>query len=212
MHHSKLCINHHSCHTMLLVQETPSKVEGFFDDACYQFYLRRLFHSLGFFQVTLHAYALLPDQIWLLVTPRTRFAARALLVSVNRAYGEYFNTRFSRRCKPWSSPLHQIPAQTAGEVLVCQKLVECEPLNSGCVQQVGSWRWSSYAINAFGSKHRFVTRHPAVSAFLQQAPDPGSAYREYVRSRFARGQYEYLRTRIARNQPLQGSVAISCSV
>ncbi len=34
---------------LLLMQEARAGVPGFFDRACYDFYLRRVFHSLGFF-------------------------------------------------------------------------------------------------------------------------------------------------------------------
>ena len=202
MHHTKVCYSRHALETCLVVQEASGGTCGFFDAACYQFYLRHLVHCLAYFQITLHAYALLPDRIWLLLTPRSPRAVENLLASVNRTYTAYFNARFSRGTKPWSRPHRQIPVRASAAVLVCQKLVELEPVHSGAVQHAGTWLWSSYSANAFGGRRKFVTRHRAVSGFLQQASDPGSHYRACIDSQFGQGQYEYLRNRIARNKSL----------
>lgn len=203
----KIGTNHHCPNTLLITQATTASTEGFFDNACYEFYLRRLFHSLHYYQVKLHAYALLPDRVWLLVTVHTGDGARALLESVNRAYGEYFNTRFQRQCRMWSSRPRQTSLASDAAVLACHKLVEGEPAYSGCVTNVGQWCWSSYCINAFGARHEFVNRHPAVVSFFRRFGDPGANYRAYVQAGFARGQYEYLRGRVSRNQPLAGPSA-----
>lgn len=204
----KIGINHYNHNTLLMDQATTSSVTGFFDKACYQFYLRRLFNSLHYYQVNLHAYAILPDHVWLLLTARTRCSAGALLASVNRAYAEYFNTRFSRQSTMWSAQPSQVPVTSDAAVLICQKLVESEPAYSGCVTNPGQWCWSSYCVNAFGARHPFVSRHPAFARYCRQSGDPGRHYRAYISAGFRRGQYEYLRSRISRNQPLPGPSAL----
>lgn len=197
----------HSPDALLLMQEARAGVPGFFDRACYDFYLRRLFHSLSYFQVALHAYVLLPERVWLLVTDRTGFGAGALAASVNNAYADYFRIRFSRRCKQWPPQPRRIPIYGDAAVLTCQKLIEHEPVTSGCADKTGEWCWSSYRTNAFGGKRPFVIRHPAVRKFLEQAIDPGSEYRAYINSGFRSGQCEYLHNQIIRNQQLGRSNA-----
>lgn len=202
MPHIKTGNNGHAVSTCLIVQEARGKTHHFFDDACYLFYLRRLFHCLNYFQVKLHAYALLPDSIWLLLTPHTRLGASKLVANVNRDYIEYFSARFARHSKPWPRTLRQFPVTAGDAVLVCQKLVESAPVKSGRVQHAGAWHWSSYCDNAFGSNHRFLSRHRAIAGYLSQMSDPGSHYRSYIAAEFDRGHYEYLRQRINRNKPL----------
>ncbi len=199
----------HSPDALLLMQEARAGVPGFFDRACYDFYLRRVFHSLGFFRVALHAYVLLPERVWLLVTDSTSFGAGALTASVNRAYADYFRIRFSRQYQQWPQQPRQIPVYGEAAVLICQKLIEYEPVASGRAANTGQWNWSSYRTNAFGGRRPFVTRHPAVRKFLAQGNDPGGEYRSYINSGFGNGQNQFLRNQITRKQQLGRSSALS---
>jgi len=166
--------------TYFLILEAKANCKGFYDDACYHFYLLRLFHSLNYFHVKLHAYLLLPDKLWLLLTPRAPTGTRHLLATVNRAYCDYFNNRFSRRIRRWHNRSSEVLVPQDAFILDCQKTIEFEPVRSGLVSHPGEWRWSSYSTNAFGGDSGFITKHRALSQYQKNKSDPGYLYRTYI--------------------------------
>ena len=176
----RLVVNQHTRPTQFVAQHVCTNCTGFFDSACYQFYLLRLFHSLPFYQVQLHAYLLLPDRIWLLLTPRTTKSVAALMSAVNKAYAEYFSIRFNRHPRQWRRTHSQRVLASSAEVLECQKLIERTPIELGLVGHAGAWRWSSYGLNAFGGDAGFLARHPVVVKFFRRYSDPGQHYRAYI--------------------------------
>lgn len=196
MRRSRKCTLFPEKHTRLIMVGSQSGCDGFFDDACYAYYLRRLHYSLSYFQVQLHAYALLPHNIWLLLTPKTLPGAQGLIQALNKAYTQYYNTRFVRTGQSWSKSYSVYAPQEYGAVLACQKLVEREPVQHNLVQHVGVWRWTSYSANAFGAKPGFLTQHPAISKFLRSDPEPGKRYRAFIAANFDSGCYEFLRNSI----------------
>ena len=80
--------------TYFVVLKERTSSTGFYDDACYAFYLLRLMHCLNSYRVKLHAYLLRPKEIWLLITPGTPTGFDSLQRFLNRAYSDYFNNRF----------------------------------------------------------------------------------------------------------------------
>jgi len=166
--------------TYFVALEAKSVCHGFYDDACYKFYLLRLFHCLNFYHIKLHAYVLLPDKMWLLVTPGSTAGLRNLLAFVNRAYCNYFNTRFARTIHRWHKNFTEQPILRDSLVMACQRHMESEPVRRGLVAHPGVWRWSSYNSNSFGGGSRFVTKHRAFRQFFQSVSDPGVRYRAYV--------------------------------
>ena len=67
-----------------------------YDDACRADFLNRLFESIKRHSSQLHAYALLADHAWLLVSPSSHWPLASLIGQVKEAYLLYFNQRFRR--------------------------------------------------------------------------------------------------------------------
>ena len=55
--------------TYFVIVENKTTVTGFYDDACYRYYLLHLLNCLNNYQIKLHAYVLMANEIWLLATP-----------------------------------------------------------------------------------------------------------------------------------------------
>ena len=68
----------------------------FYDDACRADFLNRLFESIKRHSSQLHAYALLADHAWLLVSPSSHWPLASLIDQVKEAYLLCFNQRFRR--------------------------------------------------------------------------------------------------------------------
>ena len=185
----------------VLVKEHTSNT-GFYDDACYDFYLRRLEHSLNTFQIKLHAFVLRSTDIWLLVTPVSLVALESLLLHLNHSYNNYFYIRFDRHVKVWSdSPVVSlIPSNKL--VLDCQKFVERSPLRARLVSHPGQYLWSSYCFNSFSRKTHYLTPHAAFSRFLKNNRAHLAQYRDFVAAEFGETYYRFLEYKLLNGIPL----------
>ena len=178
--------------TYLVLLKNTSCGAGFYDEACYDYYLKRLNNSLNQFHVYLHAYCFLANEIYLLVTPTTPLGLTHLLGALNEQYADYYNLRFDRETnrRHWRCTSSLIYGDSLA--LDCQKLVETLPGIIGLVEHPGTHHWSSYCSNAFGAKSIWITPHRAYRKFLQDNAQSLRAYREYLETKFAAGYMSYL--------------------
>jgi putative transposase len=175
---------------------------GFCDDACFNFYLRHLLNSLNVFQLKLHAYLLLPNEVCLLVTPGTPYCVIRLMRSLNRAYSEYFNARFERTVKVWCDIPRCSLIRETKMALECQKYIERRPLASLELDHPGRYRWSSYCANAFGGDSYFLTPLEAYRAMLCENPNPYRSYRDHIATPFAKEFQRHLTTKFEPSAPI----------
>lgn len=151
----------------------------FYDAACFRFYLGRLFNCLGHFDVRLHAYVLLPNEIQLLFTPATPTGISELMKLVGGAYVQYFNNRFTRSGSLWRGRFRSCLVPSGRGTLDCQKYMELAPLRQGCATHPGAYEWSSYCSNAFGGSPVLVM-HDALRNHFGSGPGRFQAYRDYM--------------------------------
>lgn len=189
--------------TYFVVLKERTSSTGFYDDACYEFYLIRLLNCLNIYQVKLHAYLLQAKEIWLLLTPGTPTGFDSLLRFLNQSYSSYFNTRFGRSAKVWSDSV--IISLIPGERLAldCQKFIEREALRTKIVSHPGEYLWSSYCVNSFGRSDHHLTSHVAYRKFLKGKTNCFGQYREFIASPYPQAYYLYLRSRLLSGVPLQ---------
>lgn len=182
--------------TYFVVLKEKTSTTGFYDEACYEYYLLRLLNCLNVYQVKLHAYLLQSKQVWLLVTPGTPTALDALLRFLNQCYNNYFNVRFERSARVWSDAA--IICSISGDKLVldCQKFVEREALKTGYVSHPGEYLWSSYCANSFGNNGHYLTPHGAYTKFLNGKSHGLSQYREFIARAYTPAYYLYLKSRL----------------
>jgi len=170
---------------------------SFFDAACYRIFLTRFLNSLNSFQVKLHAYSLRPKEIYLLATPSSPTGISNLLNSTNQAYSEYFNERFNRAINVWGGPTLSSPVLEDQFCLNCQKYIERIALRDLDIDHPGAYEWSSYCLNAFGSKTRFLSPHPAYLKFLNGTTRPYHRYREFIAAPFGSDVERHIRNTLS---------------
>lgn len=189
-----------SCHlagqTYVVYQSASNCGDGFYDEACYQFYLVRLLNSLQQCQAKLHAYCLMPSEIFLLITPTTPYAISGLLHSVNAQYERYYRQRFERDNKIWRGVGKCSLIQGAALTIDCQKFIERLPVAEAVVSHPGAFGWSSYCGNAFGLKHRHLSRHLAFQEFLKISENPFRSYRDFIARPFSKPYSDYLTSKL----------------
>lgn len=180
--------NHRPGETYLLYYENPANPHTFYDDACCQYYLVRLLHSLRHLHLALHAYCITPAELCLLVTPGTPTGIVRMWNSVAAQYREYYGNRFGRDPGNICSSFSSVRIAGFEQTLNAQKYVERLPLARNLSQHPGTHRWSSYCSNAFGAGVSQLTCHRHFKCFLEQAGHCYSSYREFVAAPFTTRQ------------------------
>ena len=171
---------HQSGSTYFVVQEGDALAGCFFDDACCHYYLVRLLHSLHQFRVNLHAYCLLPDRAYYLITPQTPNGIDRLLRAAMAQYRSYYARRFARVAKHLGKRVSSRLISDDESALRHQIGIEQQPLLAKLVTHAGMYRWSSYSSNAFGLGSGHLQHHPAFASFLGEMQHPHRSYHQLI--------------------------------
>jgi putative transposase len=109
-------------------------------------------------QVALHAFALLRDRVWLLLTPAAGDALGRTMQAFGRAFTAGFHRRHGGSGSVWAGRYRCTvvePGATLRDVLL---FVEQSPVRANLAASVGDWSWSSAA------HHLGIRRDPLVTS------------------------------------------------
>jgi putative transposase len=93
--------------------------------------------------VALHAYALLPSGLWLLVTPADGPGLGRAMQSLGRRYVRWINVRRAEGGGLFTGRFHAAVLEPAAHFLMAQRFVEHQPVRAGVVDAPDAYRWSS---------------------------------------------------------------------
>ena len=126
----------------------------------------------------IHAYALLPHGIQLVIVPGEEQGIPRFMQSLSRRYVAYFNHKYHRRGPLWKRR-YKAGAVDATDYLiqVCQ-YIEHRPVQLGCVETPQAYPWSSYHSNALGLSDGITSCHPA---YVQLGADAKQRRMRYIR-------------------------------
>jgi putative transposase len=110
--------------------------------------------------VAVHAYALLDDEVHLLVTPSAAEALGRLVQSVGRRYVAAFNRRHQRRGTAWDGRFRNSLLHAASMLWPAMLLVETLPVRAGLAGHAVDWPWSSAPYHAGRRRDPLLTDHP----------------------------------------------------
>jgi putative transposase len=110
----------------------------FIDDADYQYYLDGLRDAARRYRVAIHAYALLPNRVHLLVTPSDDSGLGKMMQAVGRLYVPYFNARHRRSGSLWEGRYRTTVIDADTHFAHCARLIEQLPLQAGLCADMAS--------------------------------------------------------------------------
>jgi putative transposase len=110
--------------------------------------------------VAVHAYALLADEVHLLVTPGAAEALGRLMQSVGRRYVAAFNRRHQRRGTAWDGRFRNSLLHAGSLLWPAMLLVETLPVRAGLAANAVDWPWSSAQHHAGHRRDPLLTDHP----------------------------------------------------
>lgn len=158
----------------------------FRDDDDRQSFLETLTDVATAEDVAVHGYALLDNEVQLLVTPTRTDSLGRMMQSLGRRYGSRFNRRHGRSGSLWSGRFRSSIVEPKQWALRCLRHVELAPLAGQEGTSAGAYPWSS-APHHLGKTHAALVREHAEywglgntpferearwAQFLQTAPLP----------------------------------------
>ena len=158
-------------HLVLMLGHSAQQV--FADDDDRRQFLAALRESALQQQVAVHAYALLPSQVLLLLTPGTAGALGALMQGLGRRYGAAYNRRHGRRGSLWAGRFRTAVVQAGPLLLEAMLFVDLQaPLVDGAAQP-----WSSLGHHLGQRRDTLITDSSAWWALGNTPFEREAAYR-----------------------------------
>lgn len=155
---SRLAIDHQLHHLVHRARPGVDLLRTDADRADYLVALLDVSRELG---VAIHAYALLPERVQLLLTPASGLAIASLMQRVGRRFVGAYNRRHGTSGSPWLGRYRTGVLQPGAYLLAAMHHVELAPVDSGLVTSPADWRGSSAAHHLGLKMDPVVTDHPA---------------------------------------------------
>lgn len=128
--------------------------------------LREMARSFG---LDIHAYALLPNQMHLLLTPEHADSLPQFMQAVGRSYVRSFNNRHGRSGTLWEGRYRSTVLEAPTWLLAAMVALEYLPVQAGLAGLPHEFAWSSAAHNA-GVQHDGLVRPHALYWALADTP------------------------------------------
>ena len=146
----------------LLVQRSVAGQPAFLADTDYQFMLSELRSLSQRHEVAIHAYALMPDQFHLLVTPSDARSLSLAMQALGRRYVRDFNRRHGRSGTLWQARFRCTVIDPENFLLPCSLFVELGPSRAQRADDPKQYPWSSLPHHLGLHVDPAITDHPEV--------------------------------------------------
>jgi putative transposase len=160
-----------------LTQRGVDRSLTFLADEDYAYYRWALRQAALESECAVHAYALMPNHVHLLVTPAHAAGIARMMRSIGARYVRYFNRRYRRTGVLWEGRFRAAPVRSTDYLMNCYRYIELNPVRAGLAAGAAAWEWSSFGRNANGAEDSLVTRHPDYLGLGAHDEDRRLAYR-----------------------------------
>jgi putative transposase len=144
----------------LLVQRSHAGSPVFRRDEDFDAYRRALADLAPQHGVALHAYALMPAQVLLLVTPAAATSLSRLWQALGRRFGADYNRRHGRSGVLWEGRFRTTVVDAEAHFLDACRHVEWSPVRAGLADSPADYAWSSAAHHLGIRPEAAITEHP----------------------------------------------------
>jgi putative transposase len=131
----------------------------FFSDADRRVYLDWLREAAKQFSAAVHAFALMPNHVHLLITPHNADALAKTMQSLGRRYAQYFNQQHHRSGTIWEGR-YRSSLIDPDYFLRCQRYIELNPVRSGFESSPQDSTWTSFTSHIGGNAEPWLVDHP----------------------------------------------------
>lgn len=111
-------------------------------------------------KVSIHAYALVPDGLQLLVSPADEDGLGQMMQWLGRYYVPYYNQKYGRSGTLWQGRYKTSVIEADSYLMLNSRYIEYVPVRAGQAARPEDYPWSSYAHHAGLRSDPVVTDHP----------------------------------------------------
>jgi len=171
-----------------VTQEGPYQGNIFGDREDYEKYLQLLSRSKQTGGLKLFAYALLPNQIYLLIEMSDPKASLSCVMQqLTLRYTQYFNHRYERKGPLFRRRFRSVVVEKKEHLAPLTRYIHLEPLRSGIVENLEAHPYTSYeAFTRIGTDQNssFPNLNEEIQEVLGSVPDKplGNSYEHYALS------------------------------
>jgi putative transposase len=142
-----------------VIQRSNNHQAIFFESADYELYLSLLLEGRDRYQCAVHAYVLMTNHVYLLVTPLEKGSVSRMMQYVGRHYVPYINAKYARSGTLWEGRFKASIVDSASYLLACYRYIELNPVRAGMVVKPQEYRWSSFHGSALALPDGLLTPH-----------------------------------------------------
>lgn len=184
-----------------LVQRGNNRQACFIEPENYQVYLELWQQIAPRYGVAVHAYCLMTNHVHFLVTPQTDTSVSRTMKEVGSRYAQYINKQYRRTGTLWEGRHRASLVQSERYLLTCMRYIELNPVRAGLVRRPEEYRWSSYAVNAWGESS-WLQAHGEYLRLGGAQAARGHSYRELFRTQLGAEDLHLIRKAAHYCQPV----------
>ena len=185
-----------------VIQRGGHGIDVFQDAIDYSAFLVWLRSASRTFKVAVHAYALLPDRIDLLVSPATEDALGQMMQWIGRLYVPYYNQKYDRSGALWQGRYKTSVLDPEQYFMLCSRYLEMVPVAAGMAAQARDYPWSSHAHHIGVRPDPVITDHALYWALGNTPFDREAAYLELTQQALPAGQLKAVEQAVLKGWPL----------
>ena len=130
----------------------------FYSDADRKIYLDWLRDAAKQFSCLVHAFALMPNHVHLLMTPQHEASLAKTMQSLGRRYAQYFNQQHHRSGTIWEGR-YRSSLIDPDYFLRCQRYIELNPVRTGFESSPQDSGWTSFRTHIGGNTEPWLVDH-----------------------------------------------------
>jgi putative transposase len=157
----------------------------FADDADAERLLAAVREAMQDAQVALHGYSMLPQAMWLLVTPADGRALGVALQAIGRRYVRAYHARHGGRGALFESRYRAAIVEPDAHFLGALQYVETQPVRAGLALSAEDYRWTSFRQHAGFAADTALQDHSLYWALGNTPFERQAAYRSVVQAGLA---------------------------
>ena len=164
-----------------LIQRGNNRQACFLADDDYRAYLNWLEEYARKSHCLIHAYVMMRNHVYLLMTPANADSASGLMKRLGQRYVQYINRTYRRSGTLWEGRFRSCLVGEEDYLLGCYRYIELNPIRARMVDHPAEYPWSSYRTNGQGKPSKLLTPHPLYVALGGNEKARQAAYRELFR-------------------------------
>jgi putative transposase len=169
-------------------------------------YLESLKDAAREYGLAIHAYALMPNHVHVLATPKTILSASKVMQSIGRRYAQLFNQAHGSSGTVWEGRFKSCLIDPEAYFLLVQKYIEQNPVRAGLVQKPEEWAWSSYRHHAGSETIPWISDHPSYWAIANTPFERQMAWQKTVLEPLGSNDIEKVSKHLSYGWPLGSDV------